>query len=478
MADRTRIVTKNGATVATVLDLEVGDTYVKARDTFAFTPPPAQQQYSQSAARFGGGWQTAERHDNASVKAQWLVKGATADGVNQNVEALLAQAQTTPLRDRYFEWRPEGATQSTFWQIRGAASWAPTYSWAQYQGARSMLVEITWPVAPLAEDVPQAAMAFAAQTLPAVLQLPNPVQGTAPALAEIAVTDNESAAFALIAWCARPTAGAVRAPFGIIEAEADVAANRTGWAVTADASARGGSKLGRTVAGLETLTARWEVDPGRLRPDSFRGTEVEIEVWARVRLASTLVSPRLVLAARPAGAPGAVRYSNEFGREGKLLRKPEPTATLWRFTRVGTVVLDTARTATWHLTLDGLTAAGSTGAYDVDYLICALARQRAVSPTGKSIGGAYPLFLDTAVSAVKTIRHDLSGFVRSVGGVDFPDSGLGGSLLELPPGDVDVLVKLSNAVPDEPAGIPGADEQLAYSADVQVTPTPRYHLAR
>lgn len=57
-----------------------------------------------------------------------------------------------------------------------------------------------------------------------------------------------------------------------------------------------------------------------------------------------------------------------------------------------------------------------------------------------------------------------------------PDHGLGGQLLELPPGETDLLVKLSSLVPDDPT-LNAFSEQTQHEASVKVTVVARYNLA-
>jgi hypothetical protein len=91
----------------------------------------------------------------------------------------------------------------------------------------------------------------------------------------------------------------------------------------------------------------------------------------------------------------------------------------------------------------------------------------------------FPAFVGYTTEVTKRIRADLSGTVAEpLGGTnEAASSGLGGSLLEFPTGDVETVVKLSSLVPDDPTSNT-TDEQLAHSATVHLKITPRWHLAR
>ncbi len=105
-------------------------------------------------------------------------------------------------------------------------------------------------------------------------------------------------------------------------------------------------------------------------------------------------------------------------------------------------------------------------------------KQRACSPTSKPYGASYPEFIANLTPTVKTIKPDLSATIAKPGKYGHPDHGLGGQLLQLPTGEVSMLLKLSNLIPDSEASTPST-EQLAYEGvTVTVTVTPRYFLTR
>lgn len=151
MADRLRIVTFSaGGRPQTVIDLNDGTNVTLIRDTLKVTPPQSTQQLADSQRRYGGGYIAAETHSNGSFEAEWYVTDTTADAQLVRLEALLGILQQ-PARNRYVEWRPEGATRSVFYEIRGPGQWEPTYRWIVYQQSKTIQLKAALVVAPLAE---------------------------------------------------------------------------------------------------------------------------------------------------------------------------------------------------------------------------------------------------------------------------------------------------------------------------------------
>lgn len=318
------------------------------------------------------------------------------------------------------------------------------------------------------------------RTLPDVVQWGTPIPGDAPALCDVTVTHaggTDPPIWALLGWTRRPGTGLAQAPFGVIEAE--TAGNLSGWSSGAAVTARGGTRLGDTAAASsDVYTASWEVDPALMVADDF-DCDVSSEVWARVGLDPTLVSPTLTLSLRPEDGLtfGAARYTEEWGSTGRVLSVP--TAFAWRMVRLGTVrlLVDPARPRKWLLWLGGSVGAGTSGFFGIDYLTLLPVRQRACSRSGVANDAGYPDFLTTTSEISKTIRADLSALVAAPGKWGHPDHGLGGQLLELPPGNVDMLLKLSSLVPDDPT-VNATSEQLAHTAGVALSVTPRYYAFR
>lgn len=322
------------------------------------------------------------------------------------------------------------------------------------------------------------------QTLPAKLILSGSIPGDAPALADVTITPSGGSAapvFAMVGWTQRPGTGLAQAPFGVIEAESG--GDLSGWVSAADGGSRGGNRLIDTTAtDGETYLATWTVDPNIMVPDEYTQGDLHVEVWARVFMDNTLVAPKLTLFARSSRGTnfGSDRYSFEYGSNGKLLTLPS-TGNCWRFHRLGTIAMavDRARAQTWKIGVAGDVASGSSGDFGLDYLVVCPVRQRACSPTDEPNDSYYPDFVASTSETVKMIRSDLSGLVltTSTTGTSYPDHGLGGSLLELPNGDVDMVVKLSSLAPGDPSS-DASSEQLAHSATVQCSVIPRWHFLR
>lgn len=477
-SDVRRIVTidDTAGTVAVVLDLETGASYRSVRGSTKITPGARQPTLAKSQRRYGGARQTGESHTNGTFSWQILVAGTTADLAMASVEALLAVLEA-PLLTYYLEWRPAGTTNSVYYELRGAAVWTPTYEWAQFNGALSMIVEISLPIAPLVRHT-AFNIAIGSTTMPNTIALASAITGNAPALADISLTASGGTAppiWALIAWTKRPgtpLASSV-APWGVIEAETGT--GLTTWASAADANARGGNYLTVTTSGAGTANALYAIDPSVMTPDAFSRGEITVVVWARIAISSGVVSPKLIVSVEPfAGTSfGAPQYSAEYGAAGKAITKPA-SVTGYRFVRLGTLNLpvNPAAALKYNLRVAASWAIGSAGQFALDYLVLTPARQCALSPSAKANDASYPDFIASTGATTKLIRSDLSGAVASGAGALGRDAGLGGSQIELPPGNVDLLVKLSSLVADDPTS-DNTSEQLAHTAvtgNVRVTP--------
>jgi hypothetical protein len=331
-------------------------------------------------------------------------------------------------------------------------------------------------------------------TWPRVVTPRDTIQGFAPALAEVVVTPSGGAAapaFALIGWGAQNGLASVSgsAPLSINSAVGSppVGTDQTqaaivNWASTADAGAlTGNAAKDATVSGIETYSLSWTVDPTVFDPDDFT-QQLSVEVWARMAIASTVVTPTVTLSAESGAGPtiGSPRYSNEWGTTGRVLTVP--TGTIYRLYRLGTILLpdDTNLRRSILIKLTLVTGAGSTGTVSLDYGVFALASSRALSPSGKLQDSSYPSFVGTTSQLTKIIRTDLSALAISPTSSDtaaMPDHGLGGSLITVPVGVVQWLMKLSNVVPDDPAPTATAD-QLTNSATLTVNVTPRSYFLR
>src|SRR3954470_15432763 len=180
MADTLRVVTLNpvSGAVTNVKDINDLTTYYTIRESFAVKPPDRQTAYASSSRRYAGSRAVSEAHQNGAVSWSSMVKGTTSDTVLANAESVLTILED-PRIDLYLEWRPDGATNSTYYEIRGPVTWTPTYKWAQFLGARSMQVDFSIPVGPLARGS-RTGITVGALTLPATASVTIP--GDAPAL--------------------------------------------------------------------------------------------------------------------------------------------------------------------------------------------------------------------------------------------------------------------------------------------------------
>jgi hypothetical protein len=321
---------------------------------------------------------------------------------------------------------------------------------------------------------------------PAAIVPSDPIPGAAPALVDVTLTPVGGAtppSFALIGWTPHPiTPIAGIAPFGVFSCDTDLTdtANLTR---TADANALDGFSLQDTsVSGAETYITSRLIDPSALTADAFTASEISLEVWLRAALTNTIVTPTFVISARSFDGTvfGAERFTNEWGNAGRVLLSP--TGTFYQMYRLGTIDVPANSLArrTLKLWLAARTGAGSTGSLFLDYLVVLPVRSRALSPSGKHLDSTYPSFVGSTAATAKTIRSDLSALVASAataGHAGMADHGLGGSLIEPPPGAVDWIVKLSSQVPDDP--IPTAvHEQTVFNVSVELDVTPRSFMLR
>lgn len=315
-------------------------------------------------------------------------------------------------------------------------------------------------------------------TLPEILEPTDQVPGTASALADVNVTPSGGSAgpvWAMVAWAKEPNPSGLT-PLTILEAES---LSLSAWASSAQAGARGGEDVRATTSGASSAYGVEfnVVDLVGIEADEF-AAQIDVEVWARVLLSSTLVNPRIILSA---GAYATTlvdrRYSVEYGTAGKLLAKPS-SGTVYRFVRLGTVTLDATSETNARFVLNGSVEAGSSGVFGVDYVVLAPVRRRAAGMTGVALAAVNP-FVPNTGEWTKRIRSDLSATLRQEQSGAGPGGsyGLGGALIQPSPGRNRWLVKLSSLVPDDPTSN-ASSEQLAHSATVSLDVTPRSYMLR
>ena len=486
---------------STLLNLNDEESLYLEAGSFKVVAPAKQSVLAQTNRRWGGVRQVGETTENGMVEWKAGVFGGSASEALQKVESILAQIEANPW-SLLLEWKPAGASEPSLFEVRETGNWTPEYDERAFTGAGLFVFQVQIPVAPLVQGLPVSVYKGTALTLPAVFELAS-IPGDAPAKAEVTIQAvqstypaNQTGGWGLIAWASRPTTPAAKtprqkeeaeeaawskAPFGIIEAEN--AEDKEEWTGKGSTEARGGELLSAAAAATEYYYAGWRINPATMVPDSFSG-ELAVEVWARVLLASTLKTPTLVASARSNAGTNyaAPRYTDEFGSAGRTLTVPAKN-TCFRMTRLGTLhlLVEPLRVQPWWLWVHGTVGAGSSGEWGLDYLMLCPVMQRACSPTSKELSGSsYPPFINQSEVA-KTVRSDLSGWATYYAGSGgFPDTGLGGSLLELPPGNTNLLVKLSNLVPDDPstrgANAEASDALAFIEAKVEVTVTPRWFL--
>lgn len=464
-ADIRRLVTIDSTgTVTELLTLETADTLLSVKDSFTVKPAERKGAEAGSGRRYQGTRTVNESHGNASVAWKVLVKGPEAPDVASNIEALIAEFEGLLHQPNvYLEWVPVGHNRSTYYEVRGVAKWQPTYKWAEFFGTRGMYCDLEVPVAPLARGATDT-QDLGSFTAPCVVSLPDAVGGTAPAAANITVSKASGAnnpAFGLLAWWKQlPAApsGYVQC-FGVIEAETGGSLND--FASASNAIYHGGAAL--RVAAVESASspasARYKICTA-----GITGRTVDVEVWARVLQDSSVLSPRLIVSATSGETTGASIYTNEFGQTGAPIT--ELSGSAFTIRKLGTLTLPVAGVSDrWALDVQLTWGGGSTGVFALDWLALVPAQSRAVSPTGEPLDSAYPRFMPSGTgAATKIVRSDLTGVLMSSSYVA-ADSSMGGSLIELPPGDVDLLVIASAMVPDGE----GSDaKEIALSGGVEI----------
>lgn len=464
----------------TVVDLEVDQKYMATRDSFSIKSAPRKTVLANNNLRYGGAVAVSETHDNASAEWTLIVKGSTADAAAEAIENLLAELEPLIRRGVYLEWRPDGVTNSIFYEVRGPATWQVNYQRIKFITTNTVEITVQIPLSPLGRGITEAQEFNTTITTPAVFQLPEPVKGTAPAQTDILfqLTDTTSnPVFALLAWWNRlPTVpNNVNNVFGLIQAETTATGmSPTGWTSTGHAEASSGNYLAAAATTSGTATANYNVSTAGIETDY-----VDVEVWARVALESSgLNSPKMTVSF--SSGRGSAIYTREWGVAGRPLIGSS-NSNPFKLTRLGTVSLPVKGVgpdwvmqvaAAWSTPVFGTPSIG------LDWIMLVPVDQRAVSPSGEPLDVAYPKFLEpgsTGNVLTKRISTDLSGSVAIDAGTLAGTPGLGGSLLELPPGAVDMALVLSRSPADDNASSTPANKQQDVS--LQGLITPRYFAA-
>lgn len=480
MADIRKIVSIDyQGTVTTLLDLEVADTYTSVRGSFQIQAAPRNQIVARNQRRYAGGRVVDEQHDNAIAVWKMLAAGASADAALDNIEAALSVLDRARV-NLYLEWRPDGATASSYREIRGPATVSTEYEWAQFAGARSLYVNISIPVAPLAIGARSSATVTSASASIFTGATGLTVPGHAPALGEIEVRTAGGAAaavWAMLAWWKTPSAPLASsfAPLGVLQNTDGTPA--VDFSTVADAVYSGGSGAeASAISSVVPSTVTWKLDPSTVEPDDFTLGTIDVEIWARVQLTAGN-APKLTVSLSPdAGADfGPVRYTIEHGQAGKVLTVPS-AGSVRRFVRLGTITMPvfTDTPAKYALTITAIGNGGNTGKFGIDYIALVPSRARACSRTGQAADATYPKFFASTNNIYKRVLSDLRALTKpAAGAVWHPDNGLGGAPIEFPVGALTWLCKVSSLVPDNPA-VNTDTEQLNYAIEGVVTAIPRY----
>lgn len=249
------------------------------------------------------------------------------------------------------------------------------------------------------------------------------------------------------------------------------------------ATAGGGGSLSgdvaRWTAGTAQGAASYWLDPSLIPPDTFGGADQRVEIWVRALVPAAATRLTMKASVRSASSVGTERFTGEFGSTGKQCILPS-SSTAWRHFRLGTLVLnsDPQNAHRYKLTIY-LTASGAaSGNVDLDYILLVPAQSRASSPSGKASDSGYPVFF-SSVSGHKIIKSNLAGAAQfDQFSPPLPDHGLGGQLIELPPGNVDFMATAMSLVPDDPVVGTASDFGPSNKIPFHLAVTPRYLLAR
>lgn len=304
------------------------------------------------------------------------------------------------------------------------------------------------------------------------------IPGTAPAIVDVDLSIGSAPVFGLIGWAPKPSspvAGAV-APFGVVDLP-DGGSIESVFVSTAVAGMMGPNVARAALTSAGGSARLWiPVDPSTLESGDWEGDTIPLEVYVGLLLPSSAVSPRLAAWLDPViNQPNTRQYATPDGSIGRPLTVPTSGSGWRRFSKVGTLLLDRSSKRLQRIYLELTWGAGSSGNIDLDYGFLLPARRRLTSPTGRANDASYPLLFPFA-GATKTIRSDGRGRVRAIGedrSAAAPSSAMGGTRLEVDPGDNRIAIKLSTQVPDDPT-VGNYGENLTDTPTVAFDVTPRW----
>lgn len=138
-----------------------GGGIVRQRDTFDYALPTARVQALSSDDRYAGDELLPGPESNATVASRFTVKDTNSLRAALALERLVNDVlEVAPSRPVWIEWRPENLPRSVYFRVRGRAAAKPAYragAWARSSAAMTE-VEVSWPVAPLAEGLPMTVL--------------------------------------------------------------------------------------------------------------------------------------------------------------------------------------------------------------------------------------------------------------------------------------------------------------------------------
>lgn len=266
--------------------------------------------------------------------------------------------------------------------------------------------------------------------------------------------------------------------------------------------------------GLAWSFIEWMVDPALIEPDAFEDDELDVDVWIYGSWSNTvdiLMRGYSVPDAQSgwsaiAGSwPGRI-YTREYGVDGRRIPFNGEAKLAWR---VGTVTL--SRKGGRHRVGLEFLSTGAAQTIRPDWLFFMPSSSRMMSPTGKvatlndwGTVPDYPRYLlgnGSDFNSGRDLKWTLSdgdgqletmpeppaggigGFIPGLGGgVGLPDYqavpalGLGGDVMELPPGDNEIVAALFQSYVPDIAGGGGGSHQNISAAAVRARITPRYRL--
>lgn len=264
-------------------------------------------------------------------------------------------------------------------------------------------------------------------------------------------------------------AGGGRPPFGLLDpGEAKLGSFLT---LTTGASTTNYVRGRFLDYGAGSAGAIWHIDP-TLIPVDDQSQGMDVEVWALGRF-DGLDMWRAVTReayASPSSAPQkatGITFTREYGSSGVTT----PTGGLWGWLRLGTLPLNPRRGG---MSMDTPAATSMqvhvndvSSTTEITAVLLVPARSRACSPTHKPDDTDYPRFSITTDAWRRVFLPDLRAQDRG--------PGLGGTVIELPPGPVDMVLATSRYIPGTTSS---SITRFRETAALAVTPVPRWHYFR